>query len=54
MLNKEDIYSFGQCGLCRKIKPLKNTYCVECEKEMNSNNLLDSLFGDIFGGNKNE
>ena len=45
MSNKEDVYSFGECGICRKIVALKNGYCIDCEKK---NPKMPEYFKDIF------
>jgi hypothetical protein len=43
----DDVYSFGECGGCGKIKPLKNRRCHECQIRM------PEFFNQLFGG-KNE
>lgn len=43
-------YYFGYCIKCKKWKPLKNGYCIECYNEFGNLNSIEELFGDIFKG----
>ena len=42
---KEDIYTFGMCKNCKENKPLKNGYCIDCEKKQPK---MPEFFKDIF------
>jgi len=32
MDKEKDKYEFGRCEFCKKERPLKNGYCIECGK----------------------
>jgi len=42
--------------MCKKLRALKNGYCIECEKLNKLGNIFDNLsdnpFNDLFGGSK--
>lgn len=40
-------YSFGECKICKIIRPLKNGYCLYCEK-IEKENLWKIIFEDIY------
>jgi len=40
-----DNYSFGNCYMCNKWKPLKNGVCIDCESK---NIEVPEMFKDIF------
>lgn len=46
MKNKPDFYYFGVCEQCKLERPLKNGYCIDCEKKQPK---MPEYFKDIFG-----
>jgi len=51
MSNKEYIYTFGMCKVCKENRPLKNGVCPECEEKGKLPDCFKDLFSN-FGGDK--
>ena len=46
MSNGKNMYSLGDCIVCRKNRPLKYGKCNECQKKVD----IPDIFKDIFRG----
>ncbi len=52
-MNKQDVFSFGQCKACGKHTALKNGYCNDCgDKTFSTTDFnFDDIFNTIFKDN---